>query len=276
MARRERATRGAGPLPPSPIEPRALAMLGRFDEARAILAELRAELAERAGGSCSRTSPPSSPSGSSSGPAIPPPPRSSGAEGFGLHEELGERIFLSAAAGSLAQALYALDRLDEADDWAARAADLGASDDVLNEMLWRQVRAKVLAHRGEHAEAERLAREAVAMSERHRDSSTGKATRTPTSPRCSCSPAAPRKRPRRSSGRSLRFERKGNVVMAARMRDRLEALREEVRLRRELPSRSAPRSGPCSRRGAAAGRAPAAPARNRTPTASAWPACHAW
>ena len=32
-------------------------------------------------------------------------------------------------------------------------------------MLWRQVRAKVLARRGEHAEAERLAREAVAIGE---------------------------------------------------------------------------------------------------------------
>ena len=30
-------------------------------------------------------------------------------------------------------------------------------------MLWRQVRAKVLARRGEHAEAERLASEAVAI-----------------------------------------------------------------------------------------------------------------
>src|SRR5439155_26774855 len=30
-------------------------------------------------------------------------------------------------------------------------------------MMWRQVRAKVLARRGEHSEAERLAREAVAI-----------------------------------------------------------------------------------------------------------------
>ena len=32
-------------------------------------------------------------------------------------------------------------------------------------MLWRQVKAKVLARRGEHAEAERLARKAVAIGE---------------------------------------------------------------------------------------------------------------
>ena len=46
----------------------------------------------------------------------------------------------------LAQALYALDRLEEADAWAGRAAELGASDDAFTQMLWRQVRAKVLAH----------------------------------------------------------------------------------------------------------------------------------
>ncbi len=69
----------------------------------------------------------------------------------------------STAAGKLAQALYALDRLEEADAWAGRAAELGASDDAITQMLWRQVRAKVLARRGEHAEAERLAREAVAI-----------------------------------------------------------------------------------------------------------------
>ena len=47
----------------------------------------------------------------------------------------------------------------------AYAAELGASDDALTQMLWRQVRAKVLARRGEHAEAELLAREAVAIGE---------------------------------------------------------------------------------------------------------------
>src|SRR5207253_3986664 len=88
-----------------------------------------------------------------------------GAEGCRLHEELGEQIFLPHAAGNLAQALYALDRLDEADAWAGRAAELGTSDDAWKELLWRQVLAKVLARRGQHAEAERLAREAVALCE---------------------------------------------------------------------------------------------------------------
>ena len=77
----------------------------------------------------------------------------------------GTELAVARRPGTLAQALYALDRLDEADAWAGRAAELGASDDASTQMLWRQVRAKVLARRGEHAEAERLAREAVAIGE---------------------------------------------------------------------------------------------------------------
>ena len=48
----------------------------------------------------------------------------------------------------------------------AAQTELGASDDATTQMLWRQARAKVLARRGEHAEAERLAREAVAIGEK--------------------------------------------------------------------------------------------------------------
>jgi tetratricopeptide (TPR) repeat protein len=91
--------------------------------------------------------------------------RGLGEEASRLYNELGEQSFLSTAAGKLGQALYALDRLEEADAWAGRAAELGASDDAYTQMLWRQVRAKVLARRGEHAEAERLAREAVVIGE---------------------------------------------------------------------------------------------------------------
>jgi Flp pilus assembly protein TadD len=43
----------------------------------------------------------------------------------------------------------------------SRATELGASDDVATQTIVRQVRATVLAQRGELAEAERLAREAV-------------------------------------------------------------------------------------------------------------------
>ena len=144
----------------------ALAMVGRVEEARAILAESRAQLAERGGtwelGVLNGLE-------SVSVELLAGDPRAAatyGAEGCSLLERQGERGVLSSAAGLLGQALYELDRLDAADEWAGRAAEIGGSDDLLTQHLWRRVRAKVLARRGEHAEAERLAREAVAISEK--------------------------------------------------------------------------------------------------------------
>jgi tetratricopeptide (TPR) repeat protein len=72
---------------------------------------------------------------------------------------------LSTQAGWQGQALYALGKLEDAGIWAARAAELAAPDDPLTQMLWRQVKAKLLARNGDHAAAERLAREAVAVGE---------------------------------------------------------------------------------------------------------------
>jgi tetratricopeptide (TPR) repeat protein len=140
-------------------------MLGRFDEARAILAEERAQLAERGGGVLLANITAFESVWIELWAGDPAAAAEFGAEGCRLHKELGEQSFLQEAAANLAQALYALDRLDEADALASRAAEFGASDDVWNELLWRRVLAKVLARRGEHAEAERLAREAVAVCE---------------------------------------------------------------------------------------------------------------
>jgi tetratricopeptide (TPR) repeat protein len=143
----------------------ALAMLGRFDEARSIMADVRTKVAERGGGLeladvLGRDS-----MNLELLAGDPAAAAESGSEALRLYDELGERSFASTVAGQLAQALSELDRLDEAETWAARAAELGASDDAMTQMLWRQVQAKVLARGGEHAEAERLAREAVAIGE---------------------------------------------------------------------------------------------------------------
>ena len=85
--------------------------------------------------------------------------------GCELWEAAGERGYLSTFAGGLANTLAALGRLDEAEEWAGRSAELGASDDVATQMLWRQAQARVHALRGEPAEAERLAREAISLME---------------------------------------------------------------------------------------------------------------
>jgi class 3 adenylate cyclase/tetratricopeptide (TPR) repeat protein len=200
-----------------------LAMIGRFGEARAHLAEVRAELAERGGGIQL--------AGTMAQDSVevellagdPVAAVELGAEGCRLLDELGEKGILSTAAGKLAQALYELDRLDEADVWAGRAAELGASDDATTQMLWRQVRAKVLARRGRHAEAERLAREAVviggetdlldAQGDAYADLAEVLAL------------AGRAKEAAEALEQALaRYERKGNIVMAERTRERLQEL----------------------------------------------------
>jgi ATP/maltotriose-dependent transcriptional regulator MalT len=59
-----------------------------------------------------------------------------------------------------------LGRHDEAERFAERGRKLGDEQDVVTQALWRQVQALVNARRGHHSEAEQLAREAVAITER--------------------------------------------------------------------------------------------------------------
>ena len=141
----------------------SLAMLGRFDEARGILAEARAEQLERGGGILLANLLSFESVRVELLAGDPAAAAEFGAEGFGLHEESGQQGFLALAAAFMAQVAYELEQLEEAEAWAARAAELAASDDRWVQALWRGVRAKVLARRGEHAEAQRLAHEVVTM-----------------------------------------------------------------------------------------------------------------
>ena len=143
----------------------ALAMLGRFDEAQSIMRDVRTKAAERGGGFALAYVLGQASTELALLAGDPTAAAESSSEAMRLYDEFGERGFASTAAGRLGQALYELGRLDEAETWAGRAAELGASDDAWTQMLWRQVKAKVLARRAEHAEAERLAREALAIGE---------------------------------------------------------------------------------------------------------------
>jgi tetratricopeptide (TPR) repeat protein len=80
-------------------------------------------------------------------------------------EELGETAFRSLAAAQLASSLYKLGRFDSAERWTQTAEELASSDDVTPNMLWRQIRAKLLARNRRFDEAERLARDAVGLGE---------------------------------------------------------------------------------------------------------------
>jgi predicted ATPase len=68
-------------------------------------------------------------------------------------------------AASLAWTILAQGRDAEAEDFARLSAELAASGDMMTQVAWRRVRARVLARRGEIKEAEALAREAVAIAE---------------------------------------------------------------------------------------------------------------
>jgi tetratricopeptide (TPR) repeat protein len=205
----------------------SLAMLGRADEGRAILEAARAELAERGGGIRLAVT-----TGIESvdfellagdpGAAV-----ELGLSGCRMLEEQGGQSFLSTAAGTLARPLYELDRLDEADKWAGRAAEVGSSEDAFTQLLWRQVRAKVLARRGEPAEAERLAREAVAIAE-GTDFLNGQADAYADLGEVLLLLGRSGEAAEAFEQALARYERKGNLVMAARTRGRREALREEA------------------------------------------------
>ena len=69
------------------------------------------------------------------------------------------------ASGQLAAALCTLGQLEEAEELAGTAERLSAADDVVSQMLWRQTRARLLARRGAHDDAERLALAAVSLVE---------------------------------------------------------------------------------------------------------------
>jgi hypothetical protein len=90
-------------------------MLGDFVEARAILAQMRVELAERGGGMLLANINAFESVDVELLAGDPAAAVGFAVEGFRQHEEFGEPTFLSAAAGNVAKANYALDRLDEAD-----------------------------------------------------------------------------------------------------------------------------------------------------------------
>jgi tetratricopeptide (TPR) repeat protein len=86
-----------------------------------------------------------------------------GESGCKALEEDGDLGVLSTYAAKLARILCELGRLDEAEAWAERGRELGAEDDAMTQVLWREAKALVAAKRGRTEEALRLARHAVEM-----------------------------------------------------------------------------------------------------------------
>ena len=140
------------------------------------------------------------------------------------HEALS---VLSTHAPKLGRVLCTLGRHDEAEHWAQRGRELGADDDIATQIVWRQVQALVHARRGEHADAQSLAREAVALSEQT-DMLNMQADAL-----CDLAEALTAAGRTEDAAATLeqaldRYERKRNLAMAAQVRERLTRLRGQT------------------------------------------------
>ncbi|PDT81747.1 AAA family ATPase [Sinorhizobium sp. BJ1] len=135
-------------------------------------------------------------------------------------EEMGERAFRSTMAASLAVIILEQGRDEEAEDFARLSAELAASGDLVTQVRWRRVRARVLARRSEIRAAEALAREALAIAEAtdfvndRADALVDLSHVLEASPRPDDAVAA-------ATGALHLYELKGNVVAAAATRLRL-------------------------------------------------------
>jgi tetratricopeptide (TPR) repeat protein len=142
-------------------------------------------------------------------------------------EELGEVGYRYMAVSQLAASLYALDRLDEADHLTRDAEAHAPTDDVASQMLWRQARALVVARRGGSADAERLAGAAVALAEQT-DMLNWQASALVHLAEVGILTGKDGD-VRRHLGRAFAlYEEKGNLMAAARVRDRMEKLQTGV------------------------------------------------
>jgi class 3 adenylate cyclase/tetratricopeptide (TPR) repeat protein len=86
-------------------------------------------------------------------------------EGCDTLAAIGEVTLLSTVAAMLAEAIYAQERYDETDRFIQLSEESAGPEDVYTHALWRTVRAKVIARRGEVAKALELGQEAIDLAE---------------------------------------------------------------------------------------------------------------
>jgi tetratricopeptide (TPR) repeat protein len=137
------------------------------------------------------------------------------------YESIGETGFNSTITALLALTLCDLGRFDEAEAFAERSRAMTAEDDFASLAAWRCAMARVLADRGRYEEALRLAGEAIAITEAtdylvwQGDCHEVRGQVLDAAGRGDDASAA-------FEEAIDRYERKGNVVAAARVRARLE------------------------------------------------------
>jgi class 3 adenylate cyclase/tetratricopeptide (TPR) repeat protein len=142
--------------------------------------------------------------------------------------DAGERAgmvgVISSSMAYLAEALVDQAKLDEAEEWAARGRAITDKWDAESGSSWRRARARVLARRGSHAEAEALADEALSLADDGDDPVLKAEARTTLGEVLEL--AGRRTEAEQALELALAlFEAKGHVTGAAEVRRRLEALR---------------------------------------------------
>jgi class 3 adenylate cyclase/tetratricopeptide (TPR) repeat protein len=141
----------------------------------------------------------------------------------GHQEDEGLVAMLSTFAPRLGLELCELGRFDEAERLALKGRELGEEYDAYTQALWRQVLARVGAHRGELAEGERLAREAVAVIDETDGLILQAAAREALAKVLETSGRVSEAREALEEALE-RYERKGHVVLAERTCDHLASL----------------------------------------------------
>jgi class 3 adenylate cyclase/tetratricopeptide (TPR) repeat protein len=137
-------------------------------------------------------------------------------------ELMGERNYIATTAGFLAEALYAQGRYDEARAIAKRSADVSAPDDLAAQFHWRSVTAKLLAREGRFMEAEAMARDAVAIISRSEELDSQASALLDLGEVLRLAGKEAEAKIAIEEAAEL-FESKGNLVLASKARDLLEA-----------------------------------------------------
>ena len=142
-----------------------VAMEGRFDEARSLIAEGRAILRELGMRVRAAMAPATFLGRVELLAADPAAAVAALRAGYEALEEIGEKSFLSTISAELAQALYLQGLHEEAERFTKVSQTAAARDDVTSQVGWRVVRSRILARRDDGVSGRKLATEALALAD---------------------------------------------------------------------------------------------------------------
>jgi tetratricopeptide (TPR) repeat protein len=137
-------------------------MSGRLDDARACIADGK-RLAEKLGDQVTLAAVHRDSADVEMRAGEPAKAESEARVAYDIHERIKDFGHLSSVAPDLGETIYAQGRYDEALEISEFAERITIEGDVDANVRWRMLRAKGLARKGEHVDAERFARAALAV-----------------------------------------------------------------------------------------------------------------